>query len=99
MNIQRGTLVEQLWRRGEYRTPWIWSLIEALKKSAQSNPEVSIISHPTGGGRNRGVHNCRKCDSELLQSIRDFSLSQETTILDSVDCDCKSYWSDFLFLE
>ncbi|MFQ5800661.1 MAG: archaeosine biosynthesis radical SAM protein RaSEA, partial [Candidatus Hydrothermarchaeales archaeon] len=33
MNIQRGTIVELLWRRGEYRTPWLWSLVEVLRQA------------------------------------------------------------------
>ncbi len=30
-NIQRNTLVERMWERGEYRPPWLWSALEVLK--------------------------------------------------------------------
>ena len=31
LNVQRGTYVERLWKRGEFRSPWIWSLIEVFR--------------------------------------------------------------------
>jgi radical SAM enzyme (TIGR01210 family) len=31
INVQKDTMVEKLWRRGDYRPPWLFSLIEVLK--------------------------------------------------------------------
>ena len=99
MNIQRGTLVELLWRRGEYRPPWIWSLINVLKELFDSDLNIPILSHPTSGGRKRGTHNCGVCDTEAIESVYNFSKTQEPKFLDSFDCDCKKHWEDFIYLE
>jgi radical SAM enzyme (TIGR01210 family) len=99
MNVQRGTLVELLWKRGEYRPPWIWSLVEVLRKLRGSKLKIPVFSHPTGGGSRRGIHNCGRCDSTILQAIREFSTSQDPAILDPLDCRCKGHWRDYLFLE
>ena len=30
-NVQRHTVVEYLWKRNQYRPPWLWSIVEYLK--------------------------------------------------------------------
>jgi radical SAM enzyme (TIGR01210 family) len=99
MNIQKGTLVELLWKRKEYRTPWLWSLVDVLKKVATTDLGIPVLSHPSGGGSKRGVHNCGKCDSEVLQAIREFSITRDVSVFGSLDCGCKRYWEDYLLLE
>jgi len=59
MNIQNNTVVEQQWKKSLYRPPWLWSLLEVLKR-AHGFTDVRVISAPSGGGSRRGVHNCRK---------------------------------------
>ena len=33
VNVQKDSFLEKLWYRGEYRPPWLWSLIEAVSSS------------------------------------------------------------------
>jgi radical SAM enzyme (TIGR01210 family) len=99
MNIQNRTLVELLWKRREYRPPWLWSLVDVLQQLAENGLNVPVLSHPTGGGSRRGVHNCGKCDSEVLKAIRAFSTTQDAKVLTSLDCSCKNHWRDYLDLE
>jgi len=70
MNIQNMTLVELLWKRGEYRPPWLWSLVDVLKQLAEAGIKIPVLSHPTAGGRKRGAHNCGECDSTVLNAIQ-----------------------------
>ncbi len=99
MNIQRGTLVELLWKRGEYRTPWLWSLVEVLKNIGDKKLSAQVISHPTGGGKKRGAHNCGECDHKILEAIRKFSLTGDSKVLNDIECSCKDFWKDQLYLE
>jgi radical SAM enzyme (TIGR01210 family) len=99
VNVQRGTLVELLWRRGEYRSPWIWSLLEVLKQVSNSGLNIPIIAHPTGAGGKRGIHNCGKCDSSLIEAVRAFSLNQDQSLFEGLDCQCRGHWWDYLLLE
>ena len=78
MNIQRNTLVEHLWKKGLYRLPRLWSLARILLETRGS--ECSVVSYPTGGNKERGIHN-DKSDPDLLQLIYDSSLSQDFTQL------------------
>jgi len=97
VNVQKGTVVEDLFHRGEYRPPWLWSLISVLRLGKQICGEgTRLISHPTGGGRRRGAHNCSKCDAEALSSISRFDLSQDVNdLIDETEC-CSGKWRESL---
>jgi radical SAM enzyme (TIGR01210 family) len=95
VNIQKFTMVERLWKNREYRPPWLWSVVEVLKK-ANKIPNVRLISSPTAGGTKKGAHNCGKCDKKILLAIEQFSLTQDKSILDELDCGCKEDWQDIL---
>ncbi len=98
VNVQKFTLVEKLWRNGEYRTPWLWSVVEVLRQTSKQK-EVRLMSFPTAGGTKRGAHNCRKCDADVLNAIKEFSLTQDISFLDELSCDCMEGWQDILDIE
>lgn len=98
INIQKFTLVERLWRNREYRTPWLWSVVEVLKQSSEA-VNARLICAPTAGGMTRGAHNCGKCDDRFLNAIKHFSLHQNIEILNDLDCECKDEWLDLLELQ
>lgn len=97
INIQKGTLVERLWQRREYHSPWLWSVIEVLKRTSKIS-KSRLISQPVVGGR-RGSHNCGNCDNDVLNAIHEFSLFQNVSIFDDLDCECRERWLDLLDLE
>lgn len=90
VNVQAGTVVEDLWRRGDYRPPWLWSLVEVLKTATDDGPRV--FSSPTGGGTPRGAHNCGRCDRNLLEAVQRFSFSQDRREFDGFGCRCAEEW-------
>ncbi|MCI4364836.1 MAG: archaeosine biosynthesis radical SAM protein RaSEA [Thermoplasmata archaeon] len=92
VHIQNGTVVEWLYRRGRYRPPWLWSVVEALKEGASRRGPTRLVSFPTAGGLARGPHNCGKCDARVLEAIEFASLHQEFGLLDELDCACRTEW-------
>jgi radical SAM enzyme (TIGR01210 family) len=102
VNVQRYTLVEYHWRRREYTPPWLWSVTEILKESKRiikNNGKISLKCDPVGGGTRRGAHNCGACDQMILKSIREFTLTQDATVFNNLNCICKEQWRDQLELE
>ncbi|MBC7107998.1 MAG: archaeosine biosynthesis radical SAM protein RaSEA [Methanomassiliicoccales archaeon] len=95
VNVQKGTVVEFLWKRGDYRPPWLWSLVEVLLK-AKVEKEARVFSSPTGGGSMRGAHNCFRCDSEVLRALERYTFSQDKREFDSLSCSCVDRWKTFL---
>ena len=71
-NVQRNTLVERMWQRGEFRPPWLWSALEVLK-----SVPGPIVCDPVGAGTRRGPHNCGECDESIASAIRDHALFQD----------------------
>ncbi len=92
VHIQGGTVVEWLWRRGRYRPPWLWSLVEALRGGARQRGRARLVSFPTAGGLARGPHNCGTCDTGVLAAIEAASLDQRFDGLEGLDCACRETW-------
>lgn len=98
-NVQKGTLVDEMFERGDYRPPWLWSAVEALRVGKELSPETVIMSDPVGAGSMRGPHNCGKCDNDVAEAIRIFSVTQDTAVFKNLDCDCKELWKKVVELE
>ena len=103
MNIQKGTVIDRLFRANEYRPPWLWSLIQLIKdvhydihptnSGNGSEDQVSrLIIHPTAGGKVRGAHNCGSCDDEVVAAIERYSVSGDIHELDGLSCECQEVW-------
>jgi len=93
-NVQRNTVVERMWERGEFRPPWLWSALEVLK-----SVPGPIVCDPVGAGTRRGPHNCGACDESVAEAIRTHALSQEIAPLQNQDCQCKSTWKELMEVE
>jgi archaeosine synthase beta-subunit len=99
VNIQRNTVVNYLWGRKMYRPPWLFSIVEILKKSKEITKNIRIKCDIVGGGNIRGAHNCRECDTQFLKAISDFSLKQDITVFEKLDCSCRDKWLDQIDIE
>jgi len=87
--IHKDTLMELLWKGGSYQPPWIWSIMEIIKKVRKSL-NIPIIMDTAGFGSRRGPYNCKKCNSRLKNLIIDSNLNQ--TIPEDFECECKDKW-------
>ncbi len=99
VHIQGGTVVEWLFRRGRYRPPWLWSVVEALRTAAPDRGSARLVSFPTAGGLPRGPHNCGRCDRAVLAAVEEASLSQQFDGLEHLDCSCREQWRATCALE
>jgi radical SAM enzyme (TIGR01210 family) len=93
-NVQRNTVVERMWEKGDFRPPWLWSALEVLK-----SVPGPIVCDPVGAGTRRGPHNCGQCDDAVAEAIRAHALSQDTGLLNGLDCPCRSTWQELMDLE
>ena len=93
MTIHKNTLVEYLWKKGEYSPPWGWSILKILKETSNLRPD--IICHPVAFGRSRGPKNCKACNREIEKKILEFSLKNDPKILE-YECECKEVWEEEL---
>jgi len=89
-NVQRHTLVEELYHGDGYRPPWLWSVAEVLESTADA--DAIVVSDPVGAGSDRGPHNCGECDERVQRAIKDFDLRQEPSVFGEVSCECRHTW-------
>ncbi|NOZ82285.1 MAG: archaeosine biosynthesis radical SAM protein RaSEA [Euryarchaeota archaeon] len=89
--IHRGTLVERLFLRGEYSPPWLWSVVEVLRR-VKGRVRIPVVCHPSGAGTRRGASNCRRCSARVAQAIRRFSATQEMSWIEGLECSCRERW-------
>jgi hypothetical protein len=101
VNVQRGTVVERLWKRRIYRPPWLWTaasvLLEAQRSIVRSRSGVRLVCTPSGAGQERGAHNCGLCDASVTAALEEFSLSQDPAALEKTleaGCGCTADWRD-----
>lgn len=97
VNVQKGTLVEKLWKSWSFRPPWLWSVLEVAKGCSSLGPR--IVCDPVGGGSSRGAHNCGRCDHEILEGLREFSQTQDLERLVGPECDCRNLWRTLTEIE
>ena len=88
VNVQKGTLVEEMFFKGFYRPPWYWSLFEVLS----SKYPVETVSYPSGGGSSRGIHNCKRCNNTAKKTLDTFNIEKDPSIFEHVTCSCKDEW-------
>ncbi|PSQ32092.1 TIGR01210 family radical SAM protein [Halobacteriales archaeon SW_6_65_46] len=86
-NVQRYTMVEELYHEGGYRPPWLWSICDVLESTADT--DAIVVSDPVGHGSDRGPHNCGECDDRVQTAIKDFDRRQDPSVFDEVSCDCE----------
>jgi radical SAM enzyme (TIGR01210 family) len=89
-NVQRHTMVEELYHDGGYRPPWLWSVAEVL--AATADTDAIVVSDPVGHGSERGPHNCGDCDDRVQTAIKDFDLRQDPSVFDEATCECEATW-------
>ncbi|QLD90679.1 archaeosine biosynthesis radical SAM protein RaSEA [Natronomonas salina] len=90
-NVQRHTMVEELYHDGGYRPPWLWSICEVLESTA--DVDAIVVSDPVGHGSDRGPHNCGECDDLVQRAIKDFDLRQDPSVFAEVSCECEDTWA------
>lgn len=97
VNVQRHTLVADLFRHRAYRPPWLWSVAHVVLEASRDLPDgVTLKCHPVGGGHARGAHNCGKCDKHHMKALEDYTLGRGTKrlerLFESPPCGCIERW-------
>ena len=90
-NVQEYTMVNELFRAGGYRPPWLWSVADVLERTVDA--DAIVVSDPVGHGSDRGAHNCGECDDRVQKAIKDFDLRQDPSVFEQVSCECERTWN------
>ncbi|ERG95424.1 archaeosine biosynthesis radical SAM protein RaSEA [Haloquadratum walsbyi] len=95
--VQQHTMTDELFHRGGYRPPWLWSITEVLESTR--NVDAIVVSDLIEDDSDRGPHNCGECDERVQIAIEDFNRRQEPSVFTQVECECEATWAYILDAE
>jgi len=93
--IQEGTMMEKFYLQGEFRPPWLWSIIEVIKKThnlgyirlggfEDEPPPIAVPS------------NCSKCSKRIKEILQIYRETNDIKIFDNLNCECKEEWQKLI---
>lgn len=99
-NVQSNTLVDALYKRGSYRPPWLWTIVQSLldgRTEAEAQGFRGMLkSDVIASGQDRGAHNCKTCDETVVGYLKKYKATQDKKFLqacmDEVQCKCRTEW-------
>lgn len=89
--VQKGTLMDQMFQNGDFKPPWLWSILEVVKQTCDRGfvyvggftDEPPPIASPS---------NCSKCSQPLKGEIQRYRETYDPEILNGFRCDCRAKW-------
>lgn len=97
MSIHAYTLVEALTNTGDYKVPWLWSVVEVANRCSDIAKIFGIggIGYypiPSRYSQNHCCNSEDNCNRNFCDAIIEYNKSRETKVFDALSCNCKSIW-------
>jgi hypothetical protein len=94
LTIERDTLAELLWKKGQFHTPWFWSVIDTLTRKAKAKLETPLYISPISYSvkAESMPSNCSQCDPLILERFHQYNQSGDVRVFDDIACECKKKW-------
>lgn len=95
--IQKGTLMEKLYREGKFKPPWLWSIIEVVKRTNH------LGAIHLGGFEDQPPPiaiplNCLQCSEKITKALQIYRETNNIKILNNLYCSCKKEWQEVVKL-
>ena len=91
MTVQKYTLIEYLYNNNSYRMPWLWSIIEVIKKTSHLG-RVFVGLFKFYPSPNFVPNNCGVCNNKTMDAIVEYNRTLNPGVFDRLDCQCKEDW-------
>jgi hypothetical protein len=96
MSIHSYTLVDALRQVGDYKVPWLWSVVEVAKKCS----DISKIFGIGGVGyypipiqyAHNYCDNEKDCNEEFLAAILNYNATRDVNMFNDLSCSCRDIW-------
>jgi len=95
-NVKANTLTWWLWKRGEYRVPWLWSVIEMLRGlSKEELKGLFVYGFRSWNGILETAGNCPDCTDRVRQVIDELDYAGSVRGISASEselCSCRRMW-------
>lgn len=90
ITVQEHTMQAFLEKKGYFRVPWLWSIIEILK---QTELPVCVTPFSYVASITSVAHNCGFCDGIVSNAIfNQYNINYDRKTFEGLECDCKKQW-------
>lgn len=90
--VPPGTDLEAQFNAGQFRPPWLWSIIEIIKAAEKNHWPLSVGGFEDTPPPVAAPSNCPSCDDQVLSHIENHRLDNSTSHLSALQCQCKDEW-------
>ena len=99
MSIHPYSLVDALTQTGDYKLPWLWSVVEVAKRCSDIAKIFGIggIGYypiPKKFSQNQCPDNEDVCGKNFADAIIEYNRSRDVRVFDSLSCNCKNVWEN-----
>jgi radical SAM enzyme (TIGR01210 family) len=93
--IQDYTLMKYLYERGLYSTPWLWSIIEVVRK-VKTPGKLIVGLFKFFPSPSAVPNNCDRCNEKVMEKIIKYNRTLDPKIFNGLTCECKKQWRRIL---
>ncbi len=91
--VAPNTLVDYLYQEGEFRSPWLWSIAEVLRRSSEISPDClpRVVTGELKPGSNPDSvvpANCPTCNDGMVAALERYNSSRDLREL-NLTCSCQ----------
>ncbi len=96
MSIHPYTLIDALTQTGDYCAPWLWSVVEIVKRCSNLTDIIGIGGVGYYPIPSSYAHNyCEtNCDERFLKAIMTYNRTRDVSIFDELSCECEEEWKE-----
>jgi radical SAM enzyme (TIGR01210 family) len=93
--IQDFTLMKYCYERGLYSPPWLWSIIEVVKK-VKTPGKLIVGLFKFFPSPSAVPNNCEQCNEKVMERIMQYNRTLDPKTFEGLVCDCKNEWKELL---
>ncbi|MCH9806733.1 MAG: hypothetical protein K0U74_03290 [Alphaproteobacteria bacterium] len=94
--VPPDTPLEARYQNGEFRPPWLWSVLHILKQAQENGWPVSVGGFDDNPTPVAISSNCGDCDGEIMKSIDAFRSAGLPTSDLKATCSCHDQWQELV---
>lgn len=90
--IQDYTLVRCLYDTGQFKPPWLWSILEVVKRCFRPDRKLVVGMFRFFPSPEVVPFNCDQCSRAVMQALAHYNRTLDIAAFDSLSCACRRQW-------
>lgn len=92
-NVAKYSITELLYKMGEYRPLWLWSIVSLLAKVEKNKlKRISVSGFDISSEAIDFPHNCQRCTRTMRKTLEEYGMKKDLSVFQKLTCRCKKEW-------